>query len=232
MIRILLCGEGPHDFGRIDPSSGDDRAVVDGWLQALVRRFVGGQLAFHIKPRKELILFPKDGDARKFRPLPAGHGRLALVSKLLAITSRYNAVIFMADADTSDVREWRRKYRDIRDGFARIDSSCTAITCLPKSASESWFLADEGAWQGLGLTEKKVLPRDPEEIWGDKHDPDSNYPHRFFARICGKAGVRDDRATRVDMATNSSLAVIEVKCPISFAPFHKQLTELVVSIGG
>jgi hypothetical protein len=230
MIRVLLCGEGAHDIGLPDLSSGDDRSILDGWLQALIRRFTAGQLSFHIRRRSQLIILPKV--ARNFRPLPAGHGRLALLSKLNAVTDRYDAVIFMADADTRDARKWREKYRQISDGFGRINNSTIAIACLPMSASESWLLADVTVWRHLGLADQTVLPSRPETIWGNRHDPDGNHPHQQFARACENAWVADDRPTRVEIAKSSGLSTLTTKCPVSFPPFRDQLANLAAALSG
>jgi hypothetical protein len=214
MIKVLLCGEGPHDVGH----NGDW-----GWLQMITKRLINRRLAFSKRSRAELVLLPKD--EKKYKPFPPGHGRRALLAKRIAVNEGYDVVIFMADADTNKVREWREKHQQIIAGFKRIDNVLASIACLPMSASESWLLADHKAWKKLGLVEKADLPSHPEQIWGDKRDPNGNYPHRLFARVCAKAGVDDDRATRVEVASGIDLRVLVGKCPVSFAPFQDGLLE-------
>jgi hypothetical protein len=93
--------------------------------------------------------------------------------------------------------------------------------------SESWLLADQGAWVELGLKNTNILPRSPETIWGARHDPTGNHPHHLFARVCEAAGVADARSTRVLIANASAVQELESRCARSFGQFAADLRPLI-----
>ncbi|CAK0750984.1 hypothetical protein CCP1ISM_30033 [Azospirillaceae bacterium] len=93
------------------------------------------------------------------------------------------------------------------------------------AASESWLLADAGAWTTLGLTDTCLLPSAPETIAGRRNDPASNHPHRLFTRICRQALIEDNRATRVTLMEATKLAALARRCPISFGRFRDDVRD-------
>ena len=96
---------------------------------------------------------------------------------------RFDLVIFMADTDSVDDRDWDQHHAWIADGFSRIPEGPPGVACLPKCASESWLLSDEAAWTQLGLGDPSELPDRPEVLSGARGDPEGNHPHRLFARV-------------------------------------------------
>lgn len=227
-MRVLLCGEGLHEIG--DPDCWSDRQQcylsLPGWLHIFARRLLEhcDDVEFEVKRRSELVLLPRL--RRGYQPAPDGHGAKALIAKFIAGNEGYDVVVFMADHDGTSKREWKIKHAQIIEGFDRVDNEVIGIACLPMTASESWLLADEGVWQELGLEDKNLLPKKPEEMSGDKHDPRSNDPHRCFERVCGSAGVKDDRGTRVKVSKVINFDKLEEKCPVSFIPFRQKMNEL------
>ena len=159
MIKVLVCGEGRHDVGESKRPYREDRTTdEDGWLQAFLRRLIPGQTTFKVVPRRELVLQRRQ--QRQYQPLPQGHGKKALLCKIRAKAGGYDLVVFMADADSTKRRDWRRTHSDISDGFDRLPGP-NGIPCVPMSASENWLLADGQAWQGIGLTKLNLLPKKP-----------------------------------------------------------------------
>ncbi len=190
----------------------------------LLKKLAGPQAAVEITAIRRDDLFLSDQLRRKNMPLPAGHGVKALAAWIKAKIEGYDAVIFMADADSPDDRNWRRHHDQIRDGFSREKGGPAAVVCLPKSASESWLLADKQAWLAIGLSGPDILPDAPERIWGQRDGPDGNHPHRAFARVCAAANVDDCRETRVDIAERSTAVAVGASCPLSFGAFWQELT--------
>ncbi len=217
-MKVLLCGEGPHDIGL--PNEWDPRRKeyisLEGWMQPIVRQALGVAPDYAVRVRKDLQFLPKE-QARL--SLPAGHGAKAFLAKRLAVAGEYDAVIFMADADSPDVRDWRRIVGEIEAGFALLEHAIPSIACVPMAASESWLLADPDAWRTVADYDGSNLPRHPELIWGAHDDPDGDRPHPYFCRICGEAGVPDDRDTRQRIAEAMSLVTARRRCPISMEPF-------------
>jgi len=131
-------------------------------------------------------------------------------------------VIYMVDADSSDVRRWREIVAEIEAGFDKIDGDIACVACVPMSASESWLMADADAWnQVMGLSDG--LPTNPETIWGQRNDPQGNHPHQLFGRLCEAAGVRDDRDVRACLGVHSTVDKMSEKCGQSFVPFRDAL---------
>ena len=216
MLRVLVCGEGKHDIGK--SSDGGSGAQENGWLQILLQRLMTVKIEMVAIKRDELVL-----QRKKFRPLPSGHGQKALASKLRAKSEGYDVVVFMADADTKKLNEWRKKRADILAGFCRVDGVGHA-SCVPMSASESWLLADAQAWNKLGLGTQAALPKQPEKIWGKRTDTESNHPHQYFRRICVEAGVSDSRETRVQLAKLLNCKTVQETCPNSFVAFVNDIS--------
>jgi hypothetical protein len=223
-MKVLLCGEGPHDIGEVQVWSQSLDSCVDyeGWLQVIVRQLLASDTAFWVRRRNELVLLPRQ--QRKYQPLPDGHGAKALVAKLVADSEGCELVVFMADADSADTREWKLKRKQIQLGFAALENNVRGVACVPKSASESWLLADAAAWRGLGLRNAASLPARPEEIWGHRNDPNGGHPHQWFKRSCDEVNATDDRETRVQIANTSSPPVLRKRCPTSFAAFSDDLS--------
>lgn len=221
MFRVFICGEGKHDIGTPEKEGG---AVRDeGWLQVILRRLLEGHIQFRAMKRGGIVLQRRD--QRRYRPLPPGHGVKAMASKLKAKLDGYDLVVFMVDTDSKLEKEWRRKRDEVADGFGRVDG-VKGLSCIPMSASESWMLADDGAWATLGLRRVAALPRKPETIWGARRDPDGNHPHQYFRRVCAAAGVEDSLDTRLQVAERSNLCKVRNACPISFGAFVSDLESI------
>jgi hypothetical protein len=224
VIRILLCGEGVTDVGQTQvwDDEKSDFADCDGWLQPVVRAIVDRRISFGSRRRRELILLPRE--QKKFQPLPPGHGAKALMAKFIATSEKFDAVIFMVDADGKNAKDWQRRRKEIIYGFELVQSEVRSIACVPKCTSESWLLSDSNAWRKVGLRDAACLPDRPEDSWGHRADSNGNHPHQSFARACANAGIDDSRDTRVALATATDLAILAQKCPISFSAFKSDLT--------
>jgi hypothetical protein len=94
------------------------------------------------------------------------------------------------------------------------------------STSESWLLADPVAWAAIGLGNRRVLPKRPESIWGQRNDPEGDHPHQVMTRACAEAGALDNLQTRCTLAAISNLGTIRIRCPLSYASFHDAMIVL------
>lgn len=210
-MKILLCAEGPNDFGRVGQ---------EGWLQAVLKQALSPRrsISFQRIMRNELFAITK--------PRLKGHGSKAQAAHLLARRENCDAVVFMADSDTKSVRDWRKKYKLLVEGFDTNIRRPVAIACFPKSSSESWLLSDVEAWSVLGLADGQSLPRRPEDLWGARRDPASNHPKNVFSRVCELAGQGNTSETRYEVAIGTRLTVLESQCSVSFPPFHESVVVL------
>jgi hypothetical protein len=226
-MRILVVGEGPHDIGRRAEWSERTRTRValPGWLHAALEKLRDPAKLIEVVAlrRNEIVL--TDRQRRKNMPLPKGHGERALASMFRAEAGKYDVVIFMADADTKDQAAWQEHHDNISEGFKRGPSGPAPVICLPKSASESWLLADPAAWCALGLTKMSILPTNPEDTWGDRHNPESRHPKHEFERAARCARLEGDgRDQRVQVMEHSDMHVIASSCPLSFVSFWSDCT--------
>ena len=218
-MKILICGEGEHDMGgKTYCPRKNIYEINEGWIQKFIRKIQPNlDIVFETRHRKALISF-----SGKKKPFGLkGHGEKAFSAMMIAKREDYDAVVFMVDADTKDLKQWKAKYQEILDGFSAVESAPLGIACVPKSASESWLLCDTQAWTALGLSDLKALPFAPEIIWGKRNDPKSNHPHQYFKRICQKANIPDNKYTRWEVAELSDINIIEEKCPNSFMAFYQ-----------
>ncbi|MBF0560477.1 MAG: DUF4276 family protein [Alphaproteobacteria bacterium] len=225
MMRVLVVGEGLHDIGRQNEWCEQTRKLINlpGWLQTLLHKMNEFGQAIEITSinTKEIVLSGQE--RRKRQPLPEGHGAKAMAAKLKAKNENFDVVVFMADSDTEEDCKWRCHHKCVQEGFGKIPEGPAGVVCLPKSASESWLLADPEAWKAMGLSCTKMLPSHPETIWGKHDDPEGNRPHPYFARVCKAANRTDTRETRVELMEKISIPRLAKACPLSFASFWNEL---------
>jgi len=199
----------------------NDYDIYEGWIQKFIRKIKPHlNIQFDTRRRKELISF----NCGKKRPALKGHSEKAFYAMMIAKREGYDAVVFMVDADTKDLKQWKKKCQEILEGFAAVKAAPLGIACVPKSASES--LSDSQAWATLGLNNLKALPDEPEMIWGKRDEPNANHPHQYFKRICQKADIPDNKYTRWEVAELSDINVIEKKCPNSLGAFQKAVDKV------
>ena len=226
----MVCAEGKTDIGsqRIwDPK----RRVIsnsEGWMQPLIRAVTGElNIDFEVKLRGELTLF------RPLKAIPrgvTGHGEKAFIAKAAAAREECGILIYMVDADDTSAKRHNEIASEIISGFdAFPEPNIGCVACIPVSASEAWMLADKGAWARLTGADVPNLPGKPEEIWGEKHDPASNRPHNFFARICQQEAISDCSDTRAKLAALIDPAILRKTCPVSFTHFSDMLLKPHVS---
>jgi hypothetical protein len=224
-MRVLVIGEGPHDVGLRDHwcERRKTRVELPGWLHVFLGRLAKPDETIDITAlrNRDIVLTPKL--SREYRPLPEKHGAKALMARYKAKVEHFDLVVFMADTDSKDDRNWDKHHACIIEGFSKISDGPIGVVCLPKCSSESWLLSDVAAWAALGLTDMSKLPEHPETCWGERDDPKGGHPHRLFARICGLANLTDSRETRVDVAEKSTMTTMARQCPKSFAAFWREL---------
>lgn len=243
-VRILFSGEGPTDQGRLD----DRGNYIPGPATVYLRRLLvregvdGGSIAFDLFDRKE----EKRRRGRSLhlgaRVMQAkGHGMLAALLLLQAEMDEYDLAVFYVDADKPDkphdssscTKRWTEVVESVRtaqpDGLA---SSVPLLPCVPMKMIECWLLADKAAIQavpGARGSDKERLstPAKPELIWGDRHDPEGDYPKCILSRALDAVGLPNDAPTFSEIAESADLEVLVRACPISFAPFASEVGNLV-----
>lgn len=223
-MKVLLCGEGAHEVGRLTWSNKKrEWEVQPGWMQPLVQKLAPEPLEYETRLRNELTLLPRV--AANFRPLPAGHGKKALAAALIAKSLGADVVVFMADADSNDPADWAVVHGQIAEGFQAATGAgleANGVACVPMATSECWLLSDGAAWQTVSGSTPE-LPKHPEKLWGGRGDPQGNHPKHAFRRISDQVGISDSPESRASLASESGVAAIEQCCPHSFGKFVAEM---------
>ena len=219
-VRVMLCGEGAQDIGRVENWSINPgpEEQSEGWLQPLIRKALG-ESVFSIIPRKKLVRLP---GRPAIKPTPGGHGAKSSLAKIRAIQECCDVLVFMVDADTTSIKDWKSIVTEVEAGFDAVDGDVHCVACVPLSTSESWLLSDLESWTELGAN-TIVLPKKPEQLWGERHDPVGNHPKNVFARTCKEANLDDCVETRSLLMTYADPAQISKKCGNSFPPFWERV---------
>lgn len=225
-INILILGEGPTDVGRPDGNGG----WQNGCLLHLIEK---------INPKKTLKFLPvqkadlpktihKKG-TKKFE----GHGKN--IEKLIFHSSlkriNHNIVVYFGDTDKKSGTKntpvqakhaSQQAYAQAYDALNFFNKKGFAI--IPLRMLESWLLADEVSFEKTFGT-KIQLPKNPEYLWGDKNDPDSNHPKNLLDKILTALNSKSSQQVFCELVQNINLASLCSKCPISIPPFLEKAKE-------
>lgn len=224
MIKLLLCGEGPTDYGKKIFADGK-WGWIDGPAQIYIKK---------VLPVEDIEIDCLEKQAIKklrLQRIPSkvkGHGIKAFKLAIQAREQGIGIAVCYVDADNHD---FDTIYQQIAQGFDEFGSDkVVGIPMIPKRMIESWLLADEGAFNlvfGV-LPVNPSLPAKPEEVWGAKEDTNSNFPKNLLARVIGQYPAQD----RVDdkfiaISENSDVEVLRSKCPLSFGRFFNDMSRVV-----
>ncbi|MBM4043802.1 MAG: hypothetical protein FJ279_01690 [Planctomycetes bacterium] len=229
-LRLAVRGEGPSDYGRWDHSQ--DRQEQEGCYLAFVRAALAqdpGELPLELNcvsagrfPRK----LP-GGKAKRKLPRLKGFERHAFYATLEA--SQQGAQCLVIGADTDRGLEGKKtrlpqacleRYEQFRVGhekatkFHGATEGVRLVALVPLVKLESWLLADENAFRSAAGFERGVLPRMPEELYGQT-DAKEHLTRLFRKHSRGEPEVAD----KARLALAASPKVLSNECPISYPPF-------------
>ena len=85
-------------------------------------------------------------------------------------------------------------------------------------------------WVAMTIQLLWAYSRVPELIWGEKSNPDSDYPKNYIRRVLEQYHEEPGREVFVNIAQETSIGILKEKCPISFAKFHEEFIELCASV--
>ena len=202
---VAITGEGPTDFGQKPYGE-------SGWNWGPVKTLIdkcADKMGIHV------ILIPIERqEVERFR-LQRSQKRVlkgkSIASMRFAVYARdrkeCNLGIYYCDADkeagssNSDAqvceKHFRELYNEVEAGMDLNDKKdFKGIPMIAVKMIESWMLADENAYvKAFGKIPSYHLPGKPELIWGDKRDPDSNYPKCYLKRVIYSLGGRFSEET-------------------------------------
>lgn len=227
--KVLLVGEGPCDIGDLAKEH-TYRKGREGFLQPLLRTMASGELELEFEGRK-LMHLPKHplGKPR------AGKLQAANASRALALASDLDAsaLVLAFDADKTPGAwakriERQRRLRELRKsaeaGFEHTrasDADAAAIPtvlAIPCRMIEAWALGDREALASLlEVSDEDLEYGEPEALWGDEEDPDSDHPKCVWRRVTGERLEFDEIGAKVAPST------LAKTCPDSFPPFAEDV---------
>lgn len=225
-MDVFLVGEGRHDIGDLAVER-PYRGRRPGFMQPVVERLVEVDVSFD---GQKVSLF---GRAR-VRGLKDALARKAYIAATLARATGSDVLIFITDLDKGSGtgqrqarEEIERRSKEIRKGSA--EGSGGAVVCVPGipcRTIEAWALSDRRAIERINSGGPARLPdgKRPEELWGERHDPNSNHPKMVLARILGREATQDDLSKIAEDADIESMREV---CSLSFEPFASELENAV-----
>lgn len=237
MIKVLLCGEGPTDYGTPQIS---DKKWLEGAVQPIIRKI---KSVYFENVRKDSLKDRKLQRSIKEAKVK-GHGAKSFILSNIAKEKSINYIICYVDADrehSADKSESSAKkrffyiYDQIKEGFnafnAKNESTqVIGIPMIPIRMIESWLLSDEGAYEKC-FGRKPLnphLPKNPELIWGKENDSNSDFPKCYLNRVLKQYNEVSSREVFNDIANNIDIEILKDKCCISFAKFYEDFQSNVV----
>jgi len=129
-----------------------------------------------------------------------------------------------------DHQKAEKVYQDIHEDFNSIlPSSIKRIAIVPKEMTESWLLSDENAFPAI--PKEPRLPAKPEELWGQKNNPQSDHPYNYFVRVLTQFNLPDNHDTYTQIAEKTDIEILKRCCPKSFCLFHSDMQTFIPKEG-
>jgi hypothetical protein len=230
---VFLVGEGVHDIGDLAEHQ-SYRSGRDGFTQPIIRKVLGQGTTFD---GRKIAILPRE----KLADAKGAMQRKAAMALSLAAASNCSVLVLVSDLDrTSGVaasrterqKRWKQRLSEIQAGFsAARDRSpelegTRAIPAIPCRMIEAWALGDSEAVKVVADGQLGCEWRSPEELWGREADSSSEHPKCVLDRALGR---RHSAADLAAIASESRLDTLEFRCPDSFAPFLRALSQTVTS---
>jgi len=215
-MKIVICCEGSTDVGALTVLFKKCAPVKDIDIDCRTHDELKEITLLKSEIPKGFI---KDNDRLK---------RVSYIRRSLHIVNeiKSNGIALHQDSGNQNFRE---VYQDIHKDFNFIlPDSIKRLAIVPKEMTESWLLADVKAINSL---RDGTIPIDqspnPETLWGDTHDPNSNYPKNYLKRNLDKLGVEYNSESCTHIAENTNIDVLKQRCPISFGQFYTDMQSFV-----
>lgn len=226
---VFIAAEGPSEIGDLaaDPPWASRKRPREGYLQPMLRRLLGEEVAFE---GQRITLLGRFDAKKKLK----GNADRAAKALLLASTlvEGCRVVVFAHDVDRGSgekrsaverERRVRALHAEIEEGFATVEGAghVLRVKATPLRMLEAWAIGDGAAVKKVARKggDGGALPSRPEETWGDEADRASGHPKCVLRRALGRDPTPEDFAA---LAEEAALAVVRASCPVSFAPFTEE----------
>ena len=236
--KVFIAAEGPSEIGDLARSSQwRERRPREGYFQPVLRKLLGEGVQIE---GQKLTVFRRHEDAQAGKP-HIHTVRAAMALALARTVEGCRVVVFAHDVDREQgtarsALERRRRvgemHAQIEAGFASVRDAghILRIKATPLRMIEAWALGDPEAVKAVAGKHAKssAIPSEPEEAWGDKRDPESDYPKCILKRLLQRDASAEDFA---DLAERSKVETLRATCPVSFAPFADEAAAVREKLG-
>jgi hypothetical protein len=163
---LVVMVEGPSEW----PEDVDRSGVV----RSIVAEVFGEEIARETKPQywAHIPISPLRGAGSS--GLTRDAERVRRVIRLAHEMTAYGAII-VRDNDGPH----RDRLSEVRAGVEASQAAHRAAVGVARQMIEAWLLADDGI-----LNVPLPAGKAPEDLWGEKKDPSSNYPKHVLRRCC------------------------------------------------
>lgn len=235
-LKIAIIGEGKNDYGW---------AVYGEWkegaVQVLLRKlFIDLDVEFvPIQSRRASNLGRGRYQKRKLKG--AANKVLPFLKKHLK--EDFDLLVFYSDSDKTQgkrasKREAIKKYQDrkaeILNGLDLVKEvkKLESVMMIPIRMIENWLLSDANAFKEIfgEIPRKPNLPKEPEFIWGDEQDRNSNHPKNYLQNVLEQYGENSHTEIFKEIAEHIEVETIMVTCENSFKPFYEELQVYIQKI--
>ena len=212
MAQVFVCCEGVRDAGVFE-------ALIEKCSSASARCMTHNDVK-HIKiGNQKSLKRDKDKDDKV--------DMKAYIRRIAHIAGENDSTFIGYHQDAGG--DFDRVYNSVNgamDEYREKGYQCLAI--VPKEMTESWLLADEYAYVAAygNKPENPALPKRPEDIWGEKKMPESDYPKHVIERVLNQYRKAANRETYREIAENSDIDTIKNCCPKSFTRFVDDLANM------
>jgi len=229
---IAITGEGPTDYGI--------REFAGEWLWGPVGIYVlkiadsfGKNIGLVPIERKEVeaVVLGRSAERLNGKAAPARRFYIAVKKRGIGFGIYYSDTDKIAGTRNTGLdaeRSWKQRYDEITEGLC--NDMYHFIPMVPLRMIENWILADRDALENVGGSVGYYFDKKPEMLWGDEHNPESNYPKRVLDRVFNsmKKKPKDrGRTFYVNVSEKQKLEVLLERCPISFKVFYDDLTRIL-----
>lgn len=227
--KILLCGEGPTDYGKPEYVS---YGWEEGPVQPLIRKVVNHDIEFAYATKEEV---KGKKIQRRTGAKVTGYGAKSYkLCMIAADQGDIDNIVCYVDADRKhgsgksrleSQKRLQEVYNQISNGFQQFsqERSQNSIPMVPLKMIESWLLADDQAFtQCFGKQPTNPsLPGQPELIWGDENKPASDHPKNYLKRVLGQYNQEANKDTFKSIAEEIDIDTLRARCPLSFELFYQ-----------
>jgi len=241
-LKIGLIGEGANDVGIADDCGGWRFGTMSDYLEQLFgSEFDLEFIPINITKKETKILEMSKG--RIPRSLGGRYSKIQFTGaakKLKYFLIHYQRVdfdllVFFSDTNKKQgekpsqieaKKQYKEKRSHIEEGFTVVEKHLNlhCILMMPLRILECWLLGDVEGFEGITCSpQKPQLPKKPEFIWGDVHNPESNYPKHYLRRILENCDFESKTDVFKDIVNHNNIDNLRKNCPNSFEQFYQDI---------